>query len=61
MNGKANIVSPNYPQKYDNLYECDWIIMAAKGRRLGIQFHDFVTEKSAVSVPRGIYLSIFEQ
>lgn len=48
-NGQATITSPNYPQEYDNLYECDWVIMAEKGRRLGLEFHDFVTEMKAVS------------
>lgn len=46
-NEGAVISSPNYPNKYYNLYQCDWLIQLPKGRRMGLRFRDLVTEKGA--------------
>ena len=41
---KNSIVSPNYPQNYDNNEDCNWKITTHTGSNVRLQFTNFETE-----------------
>lgn len=42
----GTIMSPNYPEKYPNSVECDWIIDLGPGYDITLTFHEFQLEKN---------------
>ena len=40
MNQK-NLRSPNYPNFYDNITSCDWLITVKHGHHIELKFHEF--------------------
>ncbi|XP_070564555.1 cubilin-like [Ptychodera flava] len=38
------IISPNYPDRYDNLERCEWFVSASPGKVIAVHIRDFSTE-----------------
>ena len=43
--GTVELMSPNYPDKYDDRRFCQWLITAPAGRTMRLIFRDFYTEE----------------
>ena len=40
----GSIVSPKYPQKYENSLTCTWLIQAPEDKKIEVTFDDFNVE-----------------
>lgn len=48
------IISPNYPQNYDNQADCRWTIRTSNKRRIALNVTDFFTEHTSYSMMEAI-------
>ncbi|XP_077864849.1 cubilin-like [Saccoglossus kowalevskii] len=43
--GVETVISPNYPEDYDDNLLCEWTVSASPGKRIRVHVEDFKTEK----------------